>query len=1259
MPAVTTHSQTLPLKTVPAIEGSKIETVNYNETLGNSNFISGVLAKDATATPEKLVLSFFNKAKDTYGLKSDAKSLFVNKGNIKDPIGHQVIRMQQVYKGIPVFGYQQIAHVNKKGELLTVSGDVLPENNFQQTAAKVKKITANEAISLAQKDLKLTPKYTEAPKAEVQYYYHDNHLYLTYVVSLKFLDPQPGNWLFFVDVESGKIIHKFNSIDELGTTAKGMGVLGDYKTLQVSKTSNMYYLQDFTRGLGISTYNAKASESLPGTLWRDADGVLYDTYDAPAVDAHYYAGLTYDFYKKMFNRDSYDDTNGPIKSTVHYSTNYNNAFWDGTQMVYGDGDGKTFRSLSGGVDVVAHELTHAVTQYSAGLVYENESGALNESISDIFGTLVEFYNNKNPDWNIGEDVYTPATAGDALRSMYNPTLYGDPDHYSKRYIGDEDNGGVHTNSGIINKAAYLISQGGTQSGVKVTGIGRDKLGKIIYRALTLYLTPVSNFHQMRAAGIQAAKDLYGSTSQEAKTVQDAFSAVGISGVPSTVTALNLGTDYSGTFNNAGEIKWFKIDPSKALTESSHITFSTGDFPSLITVYQDYTRANQGEAYYENVDSTVDFPLSWTGPYYIKVEALQAGDFSLSNTPIYKEPEENSEDCAIEGIAKGSTSIYANLVTMRTIRDQLLDQTDKGEKITSLYYDLSKSIVVDVIKDKKLRSSLTSDLSNLATAMKETEKLSMNGNSSYTITAKDVNALTDLYENVRSDVPQNLKERLDATWKQYNVKQMAGKNLAAVLTQADLLKADNASNEILIKVKKNVSTADLSKLVSRTLSAKGLNVDAKVNALSNGQVSIDKTFKVNVNQNVDEVLKELKKNDLIEYAEKNGTVKASTVDVHYQYQWSLENTGQNDGLAGADINYVDMVKQLSGKSLPAFTIAVVDSGVNYSYADFYGKVLTTLDYDFVNHDDDALDDNSHGSHVAGIIAARSNNKNSIAGINQYARILPVKVLDADGSGTWENVALGIRYAVDKGAKVINLSLSGDEPSNVVEDALRYAAKKGVTVVAAAGNDGNSELSYPASSEYAISVGSTDNIDQLSDYSNYGEGLDVVAPGQRIPSFVANGEVEYFSGTSMSAPHVAAVAGLLYSLKPDITPAQVLQTLQETSEDLGDMGYDDYYGWGRLDAGAAVKYMIAADKVAPAKPTVNPVGDTDKVVTGKAEPYATVYVKAYSKVIGYAMASGTGAYSVTIPAQKVKTTLGVLAKDTVGNLGATTYVVVYDK
>ena len=293
------------------------------------------------------------------------------------------------------------------------------------------------------------------------------------------------------------------------------------------KSGSYYYLQDSTRGKGIYTYDAKNRNTLPGSLWADLDNQFNTTYDRAAVSAHVNAAKTYDFYKNTYGRNSYDNAGAALNSTVHYSTSYNNAFWDGTKMVYGDGDGSTFTYLSGALDVVAHELTHAVTEYTAGLVYQNESGAINEAVSDIMGTVAEYTVGSNFDWLVGEDIYTPGVSGDALRSMSNPAAYGDPDHYSKRYTGTQDNGGVHINSGIINKAAYLLGNGGTFYNVSVTGIGVPKLGAIYYRALNVYLTPNSNFSSLRAAVVQSAKDLYGSTSAEATAAAKSFDAVGV------------------------------------------------------------------------------------------------------------------------------------------------------------------------------------------------------------------------------------------------------------------------------------------------------------------------------------------------------------------------------------------------------------------------------------------------------------------------------------------------------------------------------------------------------------------------------------------------------------------------------------------------------------------------------------------------------------------------------------------------------------
>ncbi|MFF3024293.1 M4 family metallopeptidase [Gottfriedia sp. NPDC057948] len=521
----------------------------YNKSIGSPEFVSGHLTKPSAKSAESVVKGYVNANKDKFKLGSkSAEESFIVESSKKDTYG-TALRLQQVYNGVPVWGSTQTAVVGDNGTLNVFSGTVIPNLDTKKGLKSTKKVNANKSIKIAEADLGYTPVYEKDPTAQLVVYTNGDNATYAYVVNLNFLSPKPGNFNYFIEASTGKILNKYNSIDTMdsihaasksagasvakptvsGTnvTATGKGVLGDTKTLNMTLSGSTYYLQDNTRGNGIFTYNGANRTTLPGTLLSSTDTLLNSTSEAAAVDAHYYAGKTYDYYKTVFGRNSFDGNGAALKSTVHYSRSYNNAFWNGSQMVYGDGDGTTFTYLSGGLDVVAHELTHAVTERSSNLIYQNESGALNEAISDIFGTVIEFYNNNNPDYEIGEDIYTPGIAGDSLRSMSDPTKYGDPDHYSKRYTGTSDNGGVHTNSSIINKAAYLIAVGGTHYGVSVTGIGNDKLAKIFYRANTVYLTSSATFSQARAALVQSAADLYGAGSAEVTTVNNAFDAVGV------------------------------------------------------------------------------------------------------------------------------------------------------------------------------------------------------------------------------------------------------------------------------------------------------------------------------------------------------------------------------------------------------------------------------------------------------------------------------------------------------------------------------------------------------------------------------------------------------------------------------------------------------------------------------------------------------------------------------------------------------------
>lgn len=513
------------------------QKVHVNQQSKSADFVVGKLTVPSKKAAKDIILTYLDDKQEQYKLGKGAAANYKVVSQEKDELGLTNVKVQQTYKGVPVFGSIVSAHVDGNGVLKSVSGEFVPELFNQAGLKKGAKLKAQKASDIALADLETKvgakPELDNEKTPELVVYVKDGKAAYAYSAEYQFLSPSPGNYQYFIDAKTGDVLDSYNQIHEVtapsgtNSTASGKGVLGDTKTINTVVNSSGSYLVDKTRGNGIFTYNAANRTSIPGTLWKDADNVYNAAFDAAAVDAHAYAGKTFDYYKNVHNRSSYDNKNAQLISTVHYGKNYNNAFWNGSQMVYGDGDGSTFTSLSGGLDVIAHELTHAVTDTSADLVYQNESGAINESISDIFGTFVEYNANNKPDWLIGEDIYTPGVSGDALRSMANPTLNGDPDHYSKRYVGTSDNGGVHTNSGISNKAAYLLANGGTHYGVTVNGIGNDKSAKIFYRTLTQYLTPNSNYSHYRTSTIQAATDLYGATSAEVTSVKAAFSAVGV------------------------------------------------------------------------------------------------------------------------------------------------------------------------------------------------------------------------------------------------------------------------------------------------------------------------------------------------------------------------------------------------------------------------------------------------------------------------------------------------------------------------------------------------------------------------------------------------------------------------------------------------------------------------------------------------------------------------------------------------------------
>jgi hypothetical protein len=250
-----------------------------------------------------------------------------------------------------------------------------------------------------------------------------------------------------------------------------------------------------------------------------------------------------------------------------------------------------------------------------------------------------------------------------------------------------------------------------------------------------------------------------------------------------------------------------------------------------------------------------------------------------------------------------------------------------------------------------------------------------------------------------------------------------------------------------------------------------------------------------------------------------------------------------------------------KGSKSVKIAIVDTGVDYTHEDLAANYVSG-GYDFVNDDDDPRDDNGHGTHCAGIAAAVMNNNKGIAGVAQVS-IMAEKVLDADGYGYASDVADGIVHAADSGADIISMSLGGPG-SSTEEDACNYAWNKDVLLVAAAGNDGAPQVSYPAGYSSVIAVGAIDSNSKRCSWSNYGDKLELMAPGDAIVSTIPGDRYEYYSGTSMATPHVAGVAALAKSLHPDYSNQQIRNLLRSTADDLGDPSKDIYYGYGRVDA-----------------------------------------------------------------------------------------------
>lgn len=474
---------------------------------------------------------------------------------ILDEDGTQHVRYDRTYRELPVLGGDFVVHLAPGGDYrgadrATSTPVSLPTVTPRLSATKAADLAAN-ALRAANPG-ELLKKLTAKPELVVDALHGAPKLaWQTNTAALDDLG-NPVARTVLTDAGTGSRIDAWNTVET--ASGDGKSLYGGTVPLETTQSGSSYELKDATRG---GTYTGDAGNQTdlcllaaclvqaPATVFTDADnhwgsGTTDDRASA-AVDAQYGTDVTWDYYKDVHGRSGIAGDGKGSYNRVHYGNDYNNAFWDDGCfcMTYGDGDGTTFGPLVS-LDVAGHEMSHGVTSSTAALTYSGESGGLNEATSDIFGTLVEWHADNATDagdYLIGENVVRSGFGGDALRYMDKPSRDGSSADCWSTTAGDLD---VHYSSGIANHFAYLLAEGSGAKNVgdvaydsptcddsTVSGIGRDKLGDIWYRALTVYMTSSTDYAGARTATLSAAEDLYGADSTEYAAVGAAWSAVSV------------------------------------------------------------------------------------------------------------------------------------------------------------------------------------------------------------------------------------------------------------------------------------------------------------------------------------------------------------------------------------------------------------------------------------------------------------------------------------------------------------------------------------------------------------------------------------------------------------------------------------------------------------------------------------------------------------------------------------------------------------
>ena len=605
----------LQFSTAAAQEGDGIDR-NVNAQTGKLNFISPTSGRPLPAaqalgiSPSALAadpaMALAERFGPEFGLRNPAQELTAIRTQ-QGGDGRVTVRYQQTFEGVPVLGGELIVNTNASGDLYSVNGEVSANLALPTQAALDPEQARLEALTSVAKWYQASANDFQA--SEPSLWIFDESLLrrsthpaeLVWRMDVTAVNAStPVRELVLINAQRGGVSLHFNQIDTVWS-AKGQAQPASAKSS--APTSTVSKSPSLLPALQVRTYTANNGTSLPGTLLCTLSSPnCTNGANLHADKAHIYAIGTYNLYKSSHGRNGIDNNNLAMVSTVHYKVNYQNAFWSGAQMVYGDGAGFPL-----GDDVVAHELTHGVTQYESNLFYYYQSGAINESFSDVWGEYYDQTNGAGNDtagvkWLMGEDV---AGMG-ALRNMSNPPAFNDPDMMSSAfyYEGALDSGGVHTNSGLNNKAAFLMVEGGTFNGRTVTALGWTKTAAIYYESQTRLLSSGADYADLYSAMQQACYNLIGQkgiTAANCTEVRDALEAVEMSGQPATgfnpdapmctggnAPFVSISDDLEAgtgrwTFNNGANLRWQRDSGYFGpYAQSGLHSLYADDFPATVT-----------------------------------------------------------------------------------------------------------------------------------------------------------------------------------------------------------------------------------------------------------------------------------------------------------------------------------------------------------------------------------------------------------------------------------------------------------------------------------------------------------------------------------------------------------------------------------------------------------------------------------------------------------------------------------------------------